>query len=207
MSEDTKPKASKKKPENPHGKKIPKRITESYLHNSGLYYLERYSASSAHFRSVMLRKSKRSCMVHTDQNIEECAALIDALIVKFERSGLLNDEVYLNSMITSYRRKGLSLRMIEQKLSAKGLSRDRIKEYVYKHDTRENDNGDCENNAELKAAAIFCRRKKIGSFALTTKNEPEKELARLGRAGFGFDIARKILELDPEEIEKIIYNQ
>lgn len=179
--------------------KAPKKITESYLHNSGLYYLERYNASSGHFKTVMLRKVKKSCLYHKDQSYEECSNLVDKLVDKFLRAGLLNDDLYLQAMVASYRRKGLSERMIVQKLAFKKLPPDKIKEFLAKHDD-ESDAAD----AELQAAAILCRKKKMGAFALK-ENDPQKELSRLGRAGFSFDIARKVLEMKKEELERLIY--
>lgn len=215
MSEDTNTKQTARTTEKPRGKKIPKRISEDYLHNSGLYYLGRHAASSNHFRSVMLRKVRRSCMVHQDQNFEECAGLVDALVQKFERAGLLNDDLYLSSMISSLRRKGLSKRMIGQKLGAKGVAQSDIDDYLSRYD-EERGNTDAPIDPELKAAAILCRRKKIGAFATAPsrdatedaqKNSIEKNMARLGRAGFGFETSRKILSMTQEEIENIIYSQ
>ncbi len=77
-----KPKAGNKAntPYKKREKPAPKKITESYLHNSGLYYLQRFSASSEHFRSVMMRKVKKSCMHHTDQDYDACAVMVDKLV-------------------------------------------------------------------------------------------------------------------------------
>lgn len=153
------PSGSNSNPEKQRRKKVPKRITDTYLHNSGLYYLERYAASSNHFRTVMLRKVKRSCMHHTDQDYEECAKLVDELITKFERSGLLNDDVYITSMVGSFRRRGLSKRMIIQKLMMKGIQSDIIQDYLFRHDEQKHEDT---NAAELKAAAIYCRKRSSG---------------------------------------------
>lgn len=198
----TKPKAifRNSKGEKTPRKKIPKRITESYLHNSGLYYLERYHASSGHFRTVMLRKVKKSCMHHTDQNYEECAKLVNHLVEKFVNSGLLNDDLYLQGMIASFRRKGLSKRMIMQKLITKKLDSDQIERYLQKHDEEVE-----AKNPELKSAAIMCRKKKLGSYA-TSERDLQKELAKLGRAGFTYETSRKILEMDKDEVEDLIYS-
>lgn len=199
----SKPSHSNSNPEKQRAKKVPKRITDTYLHNSGLYYLERYAASSSHFRSVMLRKVKRSCMHHTDQNYEDCVKLVDKLIIKFERSGLLNDNVYIASMVGSYRRKGLSKRMITQKLMMKGIQGDIVQNYLLRHDEQKHEDTTA---AELKAAAIHCRKKKLGAYAGANSPEPEKQLARLARAGFGFDISKKILAMDEDAIHALIYD-
>ena len=53
-------------------KKQPRKISPDYLRNSGLFYLQRYTASSHHFRVVMQRKINRSIAVHTSLDKEEC---------------------------------------------------------------------------------------------------------------------------------------
>jgi len=199
----SKPSHSNSNPEKQRTQKVPKRITDTYLHNSGLYYLERYAASSNHFRIVMLRKVKRSCMHHSDQNFEDCAKLVEDLIQKFERTGLLNDDLYINSMVGSFRRKGLSKRMITQKLMMKGIGSEIVEGYLSKHDEEKHESTQA---AELKAAAIHCRKKKLGAYGGPNSPEADKQLARLARAGFGFDIAKKALALGEDEIHDIIYN-
>jgi regulatory protein len=199
----SKPSNSNSNPEKPRPQKAPKRITDTYLHNSGLYYLERYSASSSHFRTVMLRKVKRSCMHHTDQNYEDCSKLVDDLIVKFERSGLLNDDLYIASMVASFRRKGLSKRMIIQKLLMKGIAAETVNTYLSEYNEQKNKSTE---STELKAAAIFCRKKKLGAYKGINTPEPDKQLARLARAGFGFGAAKKILEMSEDDLHTLIYS-
>lgn len=90
-----------------HQKKRPRKITETYLHNSGLFYLERFAASKAHFKVVMTRKVKRSCLYHVDQNYETCVEMVDALADRFEELGLINDAIYTRGCVESFRRRGL----------------------------------------------------------------------------------------------------
>lgn len=184
------------------GPKKPRRITESYLHNSGLYYLQRYAASSEHFRSVMLRKVKRSCAYHQDQNYEQCAAMVDALVKKFKESMLLDDESYIRAMVASLRRKGVSERTLIEKMKMKGVDRDETRKYLQHHDSTFAGEH-C--SADLKAAVIFARRKKLGPFGNHTDEEKPKILAKFGRAGFAYDIAKTILEMQSEEAENILY--
>lgn len=200
----SKPSQSNSNPQKKRTPKVPKRITETYLHNSGLYYIERYATSTSHFRTVMLRKVKRSCLHHKDQNYEDCAKMVDELITKFERSGLLNDDLYITSMVSSYRRKGLSKRMITQKLMMKGIQSEIIQNYLSRHDEQKHEDL---HRAELKAAAIHCRKKKLGAYSGINAAEPEKQLARLARAGFSFDIAKNILDMTENEIQALIYDE
>lgn len=179
--------------------KPPKKITERYLHNAGLAYLKRFPASTAHFRSIMIRKINKSCRHHTDQKPEDCTALLDKLILKFQELGLLNDEAYLKGMITSLRRRGLSKRQIEAKLNQKGMSGDMVQQALQKHDAEEYET---DNSGDIYAALIFARRKKIGPFDTNQKHLPEKALATMARAGYSYDIAKKTLEISQEELEE-----
>ncbi len=179
----------------------PKKISESYLHNAGLYYLERFAASSAHFKSVMMRKIDRSCNHHKDQNKEDCVALLDKTIEKFQSVGLLDDVLYTRGMVHSMRRRGLSSRMVQAKLRAKGVPFDLIKKTLDAH-TEETD-----GNPEITAAVKMARRKKIGPYLRAGKEDDEKifekSLGALARAGFSYDIAKQVLEMSLEEAEEI----
>lgn len=174
----------------------PRKITKSYLHNAGLYYLERFAASSAHFHKVMMRKIDRSCAFHKEQNRDECIKELEQLIVKFQNVGLLNDAAYARGMVQSLRRRGLAARMIQAKLRAKGLEQDEIASALHAHAE------DLDEDAELLAALKMARRKKIGPYA-TTEKPFDKALAAMARAGFNYDMAQKVLRMNLEEAEEI----
>ncbi len=106
-------------------KRNPRKITQRYLENAGLYYLERYASSSENFRRVMKRKIDRGAKFH-EQDVEEFYPLLDTLIERYKESGLLNDALYSFSKVRSMRERGTSARMIYAKLMQKGLSREDI---------------------------------------------------------------------------------
>lgn len=188
------------KPENPprkprREKKPPKKISADYLHNSGLYYLQRFPASAGHFRTVMMRKVDKSCRHHTGQDREECARMVDNLVAKFTEMGLLNDTGYANGMVTSLRRRGLSRRAIEAKLSAKGLKREQIAAALSGH-ADDRPDGD----VELAAALRLARRKRLGPFSASAARA-ERDMAALARGGFAYDIVSKVMNMDTETAE------
>lgn len=177
-------------------KKTPKKITESYLHNSGLYYLQRFAASTAHFRKVMMRKIDKSCAHHKDQSREDCLRLLDELIAKFVDLGFLDDNAYCRGMVESLRRRGISRRAIHAKLAAKGLERDQI-EQALQHYAKESEGDD-----ELQAALRLARRRRIGPYRRTNQTderEYQKALAAMARAGFSYDICQKILSMEKKD--------
>jgi regulatory protein len=180
-------------------KKPPKKITEKYLYNSGLAYLQRFPASTPHFRRVMGRKIDRSCNYHKEQNREDCQKLLDSIVETFVRLGLLNDDAYLQGMVTSLRRRGLSTQAILSKLVMKGMAQETILKTLRAYDE---DHGAM--NPDLAAAILLMRRKRIGAFRKSDDADKKKELAALARGGFGFDIAQKALSMEQDEAEHIL---
>ncbi len=184
---ENKPKYLKGKPQS-RERKPPKTITADYLHNSGLYYLQRFAASSAHFRRVMMRKIDKSCMAHPDQDKEACKVLLEDVVAKFIRSGLLDDGAYLRGSVESLRRRGLSARAIEAKLAAKGVPQGQVRQALNDRDGEDKD-------ADMTAAIRFAQRKRLGS-----KGDPVKAMAAMARAGFDYETARKALDYKEEDL-------
>ena len=179
-------------------KRAPKKISESYLHNAGLYYLERFAASSNHFKRVMMRKIDKSCYHHKDQSREDCIILLNKVTVKFQELGLLNDDSYTKAMVHTFRRRGLSARMIHAKLREKGLSADIIEKALNDYAEQLPD------NADLLSGLRLARRKKIGPFTRPDEEtNNEKALAILARAGYSYDICQKIIEMDDEQLQQL----
>lgn len=188
-----------KKPRKKKGFKPPKKISARYLYNSGLAYLQRFPASSFHFKSVMMRKIQKSCHHHEDQDMEECITLLDELVVKFQNLSLLDDDAYLKGMITSLRRRGLSSMQIGFRLQQKGYARNDISVELKKHDL---DEYDTEDKGDIYSALIFARKKRLGPYDIENKKFPEKALATMARAGYSYDIAKKTIEMSRDELEE-----
>lgn len=202
-----------KKQKKPRGPKVPKKITDSYLHNSGLYYLERFASSSANFKTVMMRKVWKSCAHHQDQDKDECAAMVDKLVVKFIDLGLLDDAAYTRAVVTSLRRKGTSTRAILTKMKMKGVNRDDTMRALRHYDA---ENIRDPEQAELVSALTTARRKRLGPFQREDKKAriedeeeaqklKEKEMAKLARAGFSYDTVRRVFEINSDEADSFLY--
>ncbi len=185
------------------GKKPPKKITEKYLYNAGLAYLERFPASVPHFRRVMMRKIDKSCNFHKDQERETCITMLDKTVAGFERQGLLNDDAYTQGMVTSLRRRGLSARAIQFKLAQKGLPQEAVQKAL-----DDFDGDDAGSEADLIAAVHLMRKKRFGCFGPEPTPDDEKarnrRLSAFARAGFGFDTVHKALALPLDEAEEIL---
>lgn len=168
----------------------PKKITPTYLHNAGLYYLERFAASKNHFKTVMMRKVKRSCHVHEDQDYEACREMVEQLADKFVNLGLLNDTLYAEGQVNSMRRKGMSRRAIINKMRMKGIDFEQVEEALKQIDNE---------NTEYESALKLARKKKIGPFFIGEEQNIKKSLGILARAGFSYEIASKIVKATLED--------
>lgn len=178
--------------------KIPKKITPTYLENSALFYLQRFATSVANFRTVMKRKIDKSCAFHEVSPVEYYP-LIENLIERYTKVGLLNDEVFTQSKVNSFRRRGDSKKMITQKLLSKGLGFDAIEAGLEKHASELDE--DYDGHAEMIAAKAYIKRRRLGAYRSQENEETQqKDLASLARAGYSYDTAKKALDLVKESI-------
>lgn len=197
----------------------PRKITERYLHNAGLHYLQRFAASSGHFRNVMMRKVDKSCAHHKEQDRAACEKMLDELIIKFKEIGLIDDFAYARGMVNSLRRKGLSSKAIHMKMRLKCLPSEVIQEALESYNEENNI-----TTPELTAALRLCQRKRMGPFDRNSSaalnvvkdidedevngdreqfnKKKQRQLSALARAGFAYDIAKKALEMSPEDAEE-----
>ncbi|MBT3305966.1 MAG: regulatory protein RecX [Alphaproteobacteria bacterium] len=179
-------------------RKTPKKITAQYLENSALYYLSRFATSSENLRRVMMRKVVKSAR-HHDADPDDGKVLVDAMIERFLRSGLLDDGGYARARAASLHQRGNSSRIIRGKLKQKGLDEDTIEQALAA--LRDDD-----DDPERTAAIRFARRRRLGPFATRLQEDGvrEKHLAAMARAGFSYDMARRIIDTENEDDLQLI---
>jgi regulatory protein len=182
--------------------KIP---TARNLENVALYYLSRYAASEFSLRRVLENRIRRAARRNPQFAGDETAQrqlrdAIKAIIEKHKKTGALNDAAYAEMKTASFRRAGRSARAIKQRLGKSGIALRVIEGTLEKSNEEQG-----REETEIKAALILARRRKLGPFR-TKPADPEqrrKDLAILARAGFSFDIARKVLGMTVDEFEQI----
>ena len=168
-------------------RKVPRKVSERSLENAALHHLRKYAASTAQLRRVLLRRVDRSVRVHGG-DAEEAARWVEVLLEKLARGGLLDDAALARMKADSLRGAGKSARMIALKLQQKGLA----EELVAQHVRRVRD-----EVPELEAARTLARRKKLGPWCTQPELRRErrmKDLAALARAGFGYDVCKKVID-------------
>ena len=179
--------------------RIPTRITPQYLENAALHYLERFAASSAGLRRVLLRKVDRS-VAHWGGERADHLAAVDAVIVKLTGLGYLNDQAFAEMKTRSLHRQGKGSRAIRATLAAKGVDSE-LAEQAMETLTEEHAQPD------LAAAVKLARKRRLGPFRLPEKRAEmrAKDMAALARSGFDFDTARRVIDADSvDELEELL---
>lgn len=174
--------------------RLKKKITARYLENSGAYYLQRFAASTRHFRQVMQRKIDLSCRDHPDQNKESCYALLDELVTKFQNLGYLNDDDYARALLYSLSQRGYSAKRIMLTMGQKGLPKDVIDQHL-PDDFKTND---------LSRAVRFAKKKKIGPFSPHPEENLQRALGAFARAGFEYELSRRVLDMSLDDAMEIL---
>lgn len=179
--------------------KGPAQVTAASLEAAALRYLGRYATSAANLRRVLRVRVARAARVHgTDRNA--AAAMVDALIARLERSGLLDDKAYAEAKARSLHGLGHPPRAIRARLTAKGVARQTVEEalaLLFEETTE----------PELAAACRYVRRRRLGPYrpARERAARGDKDLAAMSRAGFGFAVTRRVLAApDADAVEEML---
>src|SRR5947208_13818740 len=85
-----------------------------------LRHLDRYASSAENLRRVLERRVRRR-LGSDDEDARAARELIDALVVRYRASGLLDDAAYAAGRAKSGLARGRSLRRITAGLAAKGI--------------------------------------------------------------------------------------
>ncbi|MDB5406411.1 MAG: regulator [Rhodospirillales bacterium] len=188
----------------PATKRMPSRpITATSLENVATHYLERFAASTADLRRVLLRRVRRAAE-DDDRTVAEArrsdgAALVEALIAKLQSAGILDDRRYAEIKAASLHRRGGSRRAVAARLAQHGVERELITHAIGAIDE---DGGD----TDLIAAVAFARRRRLGPYrAGDAAPARPKDMAALARAGFDQNTARRVLDCrDPAAVELLL---
>ena len=159
-------------------------INKEILKKYALNYIEKYNSSKKNLKYVLLRKVKKN-IISNNENIKKYELDIIEIIKELEDQKIINDDVYANSKIYSYLNLGKSKQAIKYNLLKKGVEKEKIEKAI---DKFENEIPNLEHNS----AIIYARKKKLGQYG-NGKNNKEKDLAKMARAGFNYGIALKVL--------------
>lgn len=171
--------------------KQPRKATPKSLENAAIHYLERFSTSRANLKRVLMNRVARSAKAHgTDPN--EGLGWIETLLDKLEGLGYLNDKAYAETKAESMNRRGKPTNQVRWALKLKGVDQDTAEGALSKL------SDETEGEPDRAAALSYARKKRLGPFRPPDLREEHraKDIQTLARAGFGWDLAREIIDGD-----------
>jgi regulatory protein len=184
------------------------RLDEAALRELALDYLARYGGTAAAVSRILDRRIHRWAQAllaaeapDREAILAQAAALKEAgarVVAALATIGAVNDAAFAESRARRLRRSGRSRRAVLAHLGAKGVGAAAAGEAAPEDEA-----------AELAAALIFARRRRVGPFAREAQEENEPQdrariLMAFGRAGFSGAIARRALDSEPAEAERIL---
>jgi regulatory protein len=176
-------------------------ITAKYLQNAAAFYLERYPTTADGLRRVLMRRVRRAEMAEAPimDNVDQA---IDAIVARFVASGVIDDGAFAQTKARALHRRGASTRMTRQKLRLAGVEQETLDKALASLDEELATDPD---SRERRAAVALARRRRLGPFRPSEQRKPNRlrDLAALARAGFGGDIARKVIDAaDPDSLDE-----
>ena len=144
-------------------------------------YLSKYSSSKKNLERILKNKIRRTNIEKKEKFI--LYKSIPEVLKKLEKNNFINDYNYATSKVNIFISNGKSKIFIKNYLYKKGID-EKLSSEIFA-ELNEKD-----SNWEIKSARIFARKK---NFQKNNKNN-EKNLSKMARAGFSYEIAKKILE-------------
>jgi regulatory protein len=188
-----------RKPERPRREPAP--ADARTLERAAMHYLARYATSAEHLRRVLMRRVRRAAIAY-GSDPEEGKALVEALIDRLARDGLLDDTAFAEARARTLNRRGLSQAMIARALAQKGVRGAPAEAAIAAL-------AETFGDPDFHAAVAFARRRRIGPYRAQdarTANR-ERDLAALSRRGFDATTARRVIDAaDPDDLERAADN-
>ena len=155
------------------------------------FYLARHSASTERLRDVLARKIARRLGREGGEAPDAAAlrAMIDPVVERLTRTGLLDDAAFARGKAASLAAKGRPAWRIRADLAQAGV-----------------DPGQGELDAVLDEldpvaqATTWARRRRLGPFRMRDREaQRDRDVARLARAGFPAAVARAVVDGTPDD--------
>jgi regulatory protein len=176
----------------PSGKPTARPITAQYLQNAAMFYLERYAASAEGVRRVLQRRVRKARRLEAPV-MDDAEGAIEATVQKLIALGLINDSQFAQTKARALHRRGTSGRLTRQKLQMAGVDPETVRSALAAL------GGELDADPEQRereAAKALARRRRLGPFrpAPERAGHRTKDLAAMARAGFAYDVARKVID-------------
>ena len=156
-------------------------VDEKKLLNYSIAYLSKFDSSKKNLIIILKRKILKLSITNFEKN--KLIKIIENIIVTLEKNNFINDKRYALSKISYLANSGKSKTFIFNYLIKKGIDKYEVQDNFKSYQINNSD-------WEINSARIFAKKKRL----LDTNTSYEKRLAKMARAGFNYEICKKILD-------------
>lgn len=164
----------------------------AWAKNSAAYRLAKRMMTERELADAIKRKARTKFEDITEAQVN---ALAEAALAFGRSMKALDDQNYAEIRANSAARSGRSKRAIARKLAEKGVDRSIVQTVLQDAD-------------DLRSAVVYARKKAFGPFRRPDMEADDarwsKEIASFARQGFGFDLAKRVLDMEHDEAEDIL---
>lgn len=155
------------------------------LEGAALRYLERFDCSVSRLRKVLTERIAKAARAGV-ADAAAAPAIVEELLLRYQSSGLVNDERFAKNFAARQRDRGASRRMIEMRLRARGIGSEVVEQLLPRNESA---------SSELEAAQALAKRRRLGPHRKPEEREAykRKDLMAMARAGFSYDIASRVV--------------
>lgn len=169
-------------------------LDRSQLEMKALAYLERFDATRSKLGSVLTQFVRKRCL---ELGADEAPHLqaVHELLDRYTQNGLIDDHRFAASLGRTLRERGASRVQIQHRLAARGVPSDVIGQVL---------GGLAEaGTSELSAAEALVKKRRLGHFRPpeSRRDNFQRDLGILARAGFDFETATRALQVDADRNE------
>jgi regulatory protein len=156
------------------------------LDRLALAYVGRYATTARKLSDYLSRKIAQRGWADADPPAP------DVVVGRMIRLKYIDDEAFAGARAATLTRRGLGARRVTADLMRAGIDRDTVAAI----------GGALRGEAD-RAALAYARRRRLGPFAATPPNAPERQrhLAAMCRAGHDYAVARRVLDLDGDFVQ------
>lgn len=154
------------------------------LQRIALRYVERFATTRGRLVDYLRRKLRERGWTG------EAAPDPEALAERFAELGYIDDRAFAEMRAASMARRGLGARRVRDAFRRDGIGREDADAVAPDMEAR-----------AVAAALAYARRKRLGPYAAAPPDRDAlaRQLAAMARAGHGYSLARRILDLPPAE--------
>jgi SOS response regulatory protein OraA/RecX len=154
---------------------------KSKLIKYAINYLSKFNSSKNNLNRIIKNKIKRLEVDNkTKANLH---SLIPEIINELENNNLINEKNYIFSKIKLFEKQGKSLLFIKNHMMQKGVDKNDFSSVM-------EDYANLYPDWEVNSLKTFIRKKRL---SITYENN-QKNLIKITRAGFNYELSKKILK-------------